>query len=227
VLGLLSGCATGRPYVDRSLLNDRLPERSQAVADRYTVGCPDVLAVAVADRPDLSVQERVGPDGRIAVGALGRLRVEGRTPPEVAGAVAELAGVPPAQVSVQVAEFHSQQLYLCGQGIGMQRAVPYQGEETVLDLLQRIGGIKPGAAPEDLYVVRSRLAVGERPEVFHVDLHAILMKHDERSNVRLQPCDEICVGEMRRSYLKKCVPPWLRPLYEALCGMKPESGAAR
>ena len=45
----------------------------------------------------------------------------------------------------------------------------------MLDLLQRVGGIAPGAAPQDVYVVRSHLGEG-RPEVFHVDLDAIVLR---------------------------------------------------
>jgi protein involved in polysaccharide export with SLBB domain len=123
-------------------------------------------------------------------------------------------------VHVRIAEFRSQQLFLVGQVVGLQRAVPYQGPETVLELLQRAGGITPGASPEDVDVVRSRLAEGKQPEVFHVDLRAIVLRHDAQTNLRLQPFDQVFVGESEESCLGKCMPPWLRPLYEAVCGLR-------
>jgi protein involved in polysaccharide export with SLBB domain len=101
-----------------------------------------------------------------------------------------------------------------------QRAVPYRGPETVLDLLQRVGGITPGAAPSDVHVIRSRLAENKPPEVFHIDLQAIVMNQDQSTNLRLQPFDQVFVGEAKRSSLEKCIPPCLRPVYEKLCGIR-------
>ena len=104
--------------------------------------------------------------------------------------------------------------------------MPYQGPETVLDLLQRVGGLSPSAAPTDVQVVRAHVADGKTPEVFHVDLAAIVVKHDQQSNVRLLPFDQVYVGQSRRSTYVPALPPWLRPLYHALCGMwRPKDGA--
>jgi protein involved in polysaccharide export with SLBB domain len=208
--------------VEKGLMSDRGgTARNEGVAEHYLIGCPDVLEVTVAARPDLSRHCKVGPDGRIDLGELGRPRVQGRTVPEVARVVADALALPPEYVDVGVAEFKSQCLYLFGEVNGLQRSVPYRGQETVVDLLQRVGGITAGAAPEEVYVVRSRVLDGQRPEVFHVDLRAIVMKHDEKTNVRLQPFDQVYVGATRRARLEKCLPPWLRPLFHALCGQFP------
>src|SRR5262249_18024366 len=150
----------------------------------YAVACPDTLELAVVGRPELTGRHAVGPDGCIALDGLGRLRVEGRGTAEIARHVATVAGVGPEAVRVRVADFESQQVYLVGQVVGLQRAVAYQGPETVLELLRRVGGITPGAAPEDVYVVRSRLAEGKQPEVFRINLRAIVLEHDPRTNVR-------------------------------------------
>src|SRR6202022_2652302 len=145
--------------------------------------------------------------------------VEGRTPPEVARLIASETGQPPGDVEVRVAEFRSQHVFLFGQIVGWQRAVPYQGQETVLDLLQRVGGITPGAAPGDVYVVRSHIAQGRAPEVFRIDLRAIVMDRDARTNLRLRPFDRVYVGESRSLDVEKCIPPCFRPFYELLCGL--------
>jgi protein involved in polysaccharide export with SLBB domain len=219
LFGLLAGCAT-TPTLDRALRAPNDPAAERRAAEGYTVACPDALDLSVPGRPDLTGREVVGPDGCIALGGLGRLRVEGHGTAEIGQNVAAVAGVPPAAVRVRVADFQSQQLYLVGQVAGLQRAVPYQGPETVLDLLRRVGGLTAGAAPEDVYVVRSRLAEGKQPEVFRVNLRAIVLRHDPQTNISLQPFDQVFVGESGQSCLCRCVPPWLRPLYEALCGMR-------
>jgi protein involved in polysaccharide export with SLBB domain len=224
----LAGCASDRAHVDRSLMADRsTTTRNEGVAEHYAVGCPDVLEVSVPDRPELSGRHTVGPDGRIGLEALGRPRVEGHTPPEIARLVADALGVPEGQVRVRVADYQSQEVYLFGQVSGLQRAVPYQGQETVLDLLQRIGGITPGAAPEDVYVIRTRVAEGQRPEFIHVDLHGIVLNHDQHTNLRVQPFDQIHVGETRQARVERCIPPWLRPLYRALWDTRAQESGIR
>src|SRR5438552_3184507 len=130
------------------------------------------------------------------------------------------AGLSPEGVRVRLADFKSQQIYLFGPGAGVQRTVAYQGPETVLDLLQRTGGIAPGAAPGEVYVVRSHVADGKPPEVFHIQLQAIVRSQDERTNLRLQPFDQLHIGESRRSSLVKCFPRWLQPMYESMCGLR-------
>lgn len=191
-----------------------------AATHDYVVHCPDVLTIHVAGRPDLSGAKVIGTDGRVELGTLGRLRVEGKDVADIGLLVAQVACISPRHVTVSVAECKSQQIYLFGQVIGLQRAVPYQGQQTVVDLLQRVGGITAGAATNDVYVVRPHLGDGKQPEVFHIDLKSILAHTDEHTNIQIQPFDEIYVGETRHSRLEKCIPRWLRPVYESLCGLR-------
>jgi protein involved in polysaccharide export with SLBB domain len=224
LLALLAGggCVSTQPHVDKDLMAERGgPARNEGMAEGYALGCPDVLELAVGGHPELSHRYTVGADGRIDLDNLGQPRVEGRTAPEVARAVADALALPPQYVEARVVEYKSQCLYLFGEVNGLQRSVPYRGPETVLDLLQRVGGITPGAAPEEVYVLRSRVSEGQRPEVFHVDLQAIVEKHDAKTNVRLQPFDQVHIGATRRARLEKCIPPWLRPIFHALCGQFP------
>jgi len=220
-LGLMAGCASSRPQVNKSLMNERGSQaRNVGIAERYTVGSPDELEITVVSEPELSFLRVIGPDGRIDLGKLGKPRVEGYTVSEIAKLLADKLRVPVQHVGVSVVEYRSQVIYLFGEVSGLQRAVPYQGQETVLDLLQRTGGITPGAAPERVFVVRSRVTDGERPEVFHVDLNAIVTNRDERSNVRLQPFDQVHVGESSQCRFEKCLPRWLRPFFRAFCGTR-------
>jgi polysaccharide biosynthesis/export protein len=210
---LLAGCATDRAAVERNLLGQNVIHQNEAIAQHYCVGCPDVLTLAVDERPEFAGRYPIGPDGRIDLGDYGNPRVEGRTIPEITAALAEEFGVTQASVDLRIAEHRSQHLLLFGEVIGWQRSVPYQGQETVLDLLRRVGGITAGAEPTDVYVVRPHLGESQRPEVIHVDLHAIVVKGDPRTNVRLLPFDQIYVGETRRCQIERAIPPWLRGVY--------------
>jgi protein involved in polysaccharide export with SLBB domain len=227
-LGLLPGCMTQQPSVDRALAANRHAAGFDAeTSEGYCLRCPDVVDVTVDGRPDLSGKRAVGQDGRINVLAGDRVRIEGRTPADSVRLVAAEANMQPYQVQVHVAEFNSQQIYLFGPGVGVQRAVPYEGPETVVELLQRTGAVSTGAAPNNIYIVRPRVAEGQPPEVFPIHLRAILSKKNEQSNVRLQPYDQVYIGETWQSSLAKCIPPCLRPLYDSLCGLRRPNAAAK
>jgi polysaccharide export outer membrane protein len=221
VVCLLAGCAQSRPHLDQAVKADRGgAARNAGVPEQYLVRCPDVLEITVADRPDLSTTVTIGPDGRLDLDLLGRPRVEGQTPAEVAAFVAIATAVPPDSVQVHIVEYNSQQIYLFGEVIGLPRAVPYHGPETVLDLLQRVGGVTAGAASGDVHVIRAHVADGRNPEDFHIDLKAITLHKDEGTNVRLQPFDQVYVGPTRGAVIDRCMPPWLRPMYQSLVGMR-------
>jgi protein involved in polysaccharide export with SLBB domain len=212
------GCAhkaQERHDVFKNLMSDRVAlDRKNGVEGHYQVGCPDRLEIVVAGR--WKIQSTVGADGRINLGEHGQPRVEGRSERQIAEMIASDFGVAPAAIHVKVLDYCSQQLFLFGQVVGWQRSVPYKGQETVLDLLQRVGGINPGAEPSEVYVVRTHLADGGRPEICHVDLHAIVVDHNQKTNLRLLPNDQIYVGETRQALVERAIPPWFRPVYQAL-----------
>ncbi len=214
------GCAGQRPWVDRALMAEPTPQANlNSTAAEYLISCPDRVEIKVSGRPELSRTQEVAGDGRIIATNGERVRVEGLSSTEAARRFASTCQLGPDQVSITVTDYRSQKLYLIGQVAGEQRTVPYQGPETVLDVLQRVGGVKPGAAPDEVYVVRSRIAEGKQPEVFHVRLREILVQHNDSSNVRLQPQDQIYVGETNRSVLSHYLPPWLKPVFDSLWGM--------
>ena len=206
---LCAGCACD-PRINAALGHLPPHDGPQPPEVAYAIACPDVLEVTVRGRSDLSGPLAVDPDGRLAPGPLPRLEVEGATPQEITVRVAEVLSVSRSEVRVRVAEYQSRHLFLFGQVHGLRHAVPYQGPETVTELLHRAGGLTPGAALSEVHVVRPNVAAGKRPEVFPIDLEAILLKHDRRSDLTLEPGDQVYVGETLRSSWGRCLPPWLR-----------------
>ncbi len=211
LLALLCGCLSNREQIEQALLAHRPPPaHSLQIASLYRARCPDLLQIDVASLPRYSGPHRIGPDGRIDLGDAGRPQVDGETAPEIVRVVAESVGVPPQKVHVSVAEHNSQFLYLFGQSAGSQRVVAYQGPETVLDLLHRAGGLPKGSAVGEITVIRPHVAEGTPPEVFHIDLAAIVLRKDPETNILLEPFDQVHIGQSRRSYFHDCLPPWLR-----------------
>lgn len=222
LLVVLGGCVSNRGQITQGVLARRLSSAySRQIASTYQVRCPDVLEVDIAGLPQYSGPKRIGADGRIDLGNAGQPRIDGETTPEIVRTVANAIGIPPDQIHVAVAEYNSQYLYLFGPTDGIQRAVPYHGPESVLDLLRRVGGLPSSAAVRDILVIRPHVAEGKRPEVFHIDLAAIVLQNDPETNILLEPFDQVHIGQSRRAFVSDCLPPWLRLVYDRLCGMKP------
>ena len=154
--------------------------------------------------------------------SLGRPRVQGLTLDEIRRLVAEAGQLAPDQVAISLADPRSARVYVSGPVNATTRAVPYRGAEPVLDFLVRVGAIQRAATNVNrVYVVRPNVAVGEKADVFHVDVDAVSLDNDQLTNIALQPGDQVYVGETRRSSFSRLVPSWLRPLYRSLVGLLP------
>jgi polysaccharide biosynthesis/export protein len=211
LLAFVSGCVTNRGQIEQAVrARTPPPTHVRQLAASYQVRCPDVLQVDIAALPHYSGAKRIEPDGRIDLGDAGRPQVDNETTPEIVRTVAESLGLPQEQVHVAVAEYNSQYLYVFGPVGDNQRAISYHGRETVLDLLHRAGGLSSSAALRDITVIRPHIAEGKRPEVFHIDLSAIVLHNDAETNILLEPFDQVHIGQSRRSCFYDCLPPWLR-----------------
>jgi protein involved in polysaccharide export with SLBB domain len=199
-----------------------LPDRPLNPAEIYTLACPDVIEVIFADRPQLGPLTRIQADGCIDLGKWGTVHVEGDTAEEAAARIAEHLQIPINRVQVQVAEYNSRQVFLFGPVNGEPRVVDYRGPETVLELLQRAGGLSADAMPDAVYVVRAQLGEGIPAETLTVDLEAIQRRNDDRTNIHVQPLDSIYVGEKPRSLIGRAVPALFKPLYESLVDLIPQ-----
>jgi len=192
-LACLAGCQTPRAEPPAASPAGPPVLQTAAVSPDYAVVFPDILELDVAGRPECSGARLVYPDGRIDLGPFGMVFAEGSTAAELTRRVADAAGVPAQHVSCRVAAARSRSVFLLGPGADHPRAVPYTGPERVTDLLRRAAGLAPGAEPTDVRVVRRNVARGAPTETFRVDLAAV-RRGDERTNVVLEPNDEVHVS---------------------------------
>lgn len=188
----------------------------------YQVGCPDVLEVVFRDRPDWDAIAVVNVDGRLPLEQPGNPRVEGLTLEQIRDDLAVLAGCAPERVSVALAAARSGRVVVYGPVRGRARAVPYQGPEPVIDFLKRVGGLPPGSKLNQVYVVRPNVAAATRPQVFRVDVAAVLVDGDNRTNIPLQSDDQVYVGETKQSSLSRLMPDWLGTVYRRATGLLPD-----
>ena len=220
----IAGCSDAK-FIHRTCPQ---PADPKAAADTpapdaaYRIGCPDVLEIAFADRPEWDALASVDLDGRLPLEEPGSPRVEGLTLEQVREELARLGGVSAERVSVQLAAPRSAHVYLHGPIRGRTRAVPYQGPEPVIDFLNRVGGLPPGSRLSQVYVVRPNVAIGGRPEVFRVNVPAVLLDNDPATNLPLRPYDQVYVGETRGSSFSRVLPAWLGPSYRQFTGLLPD-----
>lgn len=219
VIGLV-GC--------ESLRTQRLPtpENTSAVIANppvYRVGCPDVLLLTFTVRPDWDSLTSVDVDGTLPLPeSLGRLRVQGLTLEEIRDLVAQAGNVKPETVAISLEDARSSRIYITGPVNATTRTIPFRGPEPVLDFLVRIGAIQKGCTNLNrVYVVRPNISAGEKADVFHVDVDAVALDGEQKTNIVIQPNDHIYVGETHRSSFSRLLPAWLRPFYRSLVGLMP------
>jgi protein involved in polysaccharide export with SLBB domain len=224
---LLSGCVSTsrRDEVAKALGSGaRAPAaREVTVEESYRLACPDVVEIAVAGSPQSSGKFVLNAEGRIALEEMHNPRVEGETAGSLAKRVAVELGVSEDQVTCRVVRHESRAIFVHGAITGGDRAIPYRGTENLVSFLRRCGGLAPAADVRDVHLVRGNVASGGRPQVFTIDLEAILVRGEPTTNVLLQPYDEIYIGARPRAMIGDAMPDLLRPLYRAFCKAFPNA----
>ena len=149
-----------------ALLSLSTPQTVSPPAAEYLVGPHDVLSVVVFGEEDLKKTISLDADGTFDFPYIGRVKAGGLTARSIAEEVSRRLKnyyVNP-QVSVEVAKFRSQNIFVFGQ-VHAPGQYPLSGNMSVMQALAAAGSPTPGAAA---YVVVSRPAGSEprltRPE---------------------------------------------------------------
>jgi polysaccharide export outer membrane protein len=226
VIAVFAGCSNPNTQFLRRTCPPPADPKAAAEAPapsvEYQVGCPDVLEVTFREHPEWDAVAVVDVDGRLPLDQPGNPRVDGRTLQQIRADLAALAGCEPESVQVSLAAPRSARVVVYGPVRGRARAVPYQGPEPVLDFLKRVGGLPPGSKLNQVYVVRPNVAAATQPQVFRVNVPAVLVDGDSRTNIPLQPDDQVYVGETRQSSLSRVMPDWLGTVYRRVTGLLPD-----
>lgn len=213
----LVGCSRSREQLHRELTSAQPPALVRDLDAHYVIRCPDVLDVSILGRSG-SARCPVRADGRIVVD--GRAyHVSGQTAPRAAAQLARDLNLSETAVRVRVSQHNSQHLFLVGPFESGRQRVSYRGPETVTELLRRVG-LDTNAELTEVSVLRAHVADGKPPEVFYVDLHAILIGRDTQTNIHLEPSDHVHIGQRRPFHVASCLPPVMRPMYEAIFGVE-------
>lgn len=182
------------------------PEAAPANLPAQRIGANDLIAIAVYDAPELTRTVRVGADGFIRLPMLKRrVKAEGLMPGELESSIAsallaEQLIVDPF-VTVTIAEYNSRPISVAG---AVRQPLTFQAAEpvTLLEALNRAGGLAPEAGPE---ILVSRAQSGPDGTVTSL-VQRILVKGlinaaDPTLNVSLIGGEEIRVPEVGKVYV--------------------------
>lgn len=206
---LAGGCCTprGEPTTTKS---KSVAPAAPAVAADYTAVFSDELDLQVGNCPDCPKHVTVRPDGRISLANYGEVFAEGRTAIEIGQMVACATGARPENVHCQVTPARGRVVHVLGPGVSKPQTVTYTGPERVADVLKRAGNVAVDADQTNVTVVRRNVARGKPTETFPVNLTAI--RHgDQRTNIVLEPNDEIHIPEGHGVLLASFLPDVRKP----------------
>ena len=162
----------------------------------YRIGPLDSLEIFVWRNEDLSRTVTVRPDGRITVPLVEDLYAAGRTPTELASDIEKQLAeyVQDPLVTVIVGGFNGpfdQQIRVVGQA-QEPRAISYQDDMTLLDVIIRVGGLTERADGDSSTLVRS--SNGEVQE-YRVRIDRLIRDGDISANVPVLPGDVLIIPE--------------------------------
>ena len=169
----------------------------------YVVGAEDVLEITVSGQNDLTRRVTVSPDGTFMFPFVGSVSAAGLTPNEVETRLRDLLEkdylVDP-QLSVRVAEYRSQRVYLFGEIQKPGIYVLTERQPKLLDIVSAAGGLAARAGREAIIVPVSTAKGGVTPasegdRTIRVNLRKLL-EGDAAENVTLRNGDTIYISKL-------------------------------
>lgn len=164
----------------------------------YRIGPGDMLNVYVWNRPELTVNVPVRPDGNISTPLVENMAAAGKTPSQLARDVEKVLSefVRTPTVNIIVTSFvgtYADQVRVVGQAANPQ-ALPYRSGMTLLDVMIAVGGLGEFAAGNRAKIVRR---AGGKAHEMPVRLKDLLNDGDIRANVEMMPGDVLIIPESR------------------------------
>ena len=191
-VSVLLGCATRELRVQEYRLASDIPNPAQPSEEFYLIGPGDGLGINVWKEPTLSGSVKVRPDGYVTLPLINELQVSGMTTANLRKLLEEKYKeftVDPF-VTIRIEGIASAEVFMVGQ-VGKPGAFPLVGNETILQLLTRAGGLSVFADRSNIRVVRREK---DKITEYVIDYDAIL-KGDLRQDILLRPGDRIIVPE--------------------------------
>jgi polysaccharide export outer membrane protein len=183
-------CGTKELRVQQYQLPADTPDPAKPPDEFYVIGPGDALEIVVWKEPTLSGPVKVRPDGFITLPLINEVQAVGMTTGQLRKILEDKYRefVASPFVTIRVAGITSSEIFLIGQ-VNKAGAYPATGNDTVLQLLTRAGGLTIFADRHDIKIVRR---AGGKVTEYIVDYDAIV-KGDLKQDILLRPGDRIIV----------------------------------
>lgn len=187
---MIASCATKQLRVSEYRVAPETPNPAKPPEEFYVVGAGDVIGVNVWKEPSLSGAVKVRPDGYITLPLVNEVQVVGLTTSQLRKLLEEKYKefTTDPFVTIRIEAIASTEVFLVGEVV---RTGAYQlnGNETILQVLSRVGGLGVFADRSNIKVVRRE---GDKITQYVVDYDAII-KGDLKQDILLRPGDRIIV----------------------------------
>ena len=190
ILEMVSACSTKELRVQEFKLAADTPNPNKPPEEFYVIGAGDSINVNVWKEPTLGGGVKVRPDGFITLPLINEVQVAGLSTARLRSILEDKYKEYTVEpfVTIRVEGIASSEVFLMGQVV-KPGAYPLAGNDTLLQLLTRAGGLGIFAERSNLRVVRREDA---KLTEFVVDYDAIL-KGDLKQDILLRPGDRIIV----------------------------------
>jgi len=162
---------------------------SAAVGSRpFTVGIEDQLRIVVWGEPDLTVNTKVRPDGKITIPLINDVDVEGKTPEEIRVVIANRLNefVRDPHVTVIVEQINSFRIYFVGE-VNTKGAVQLYRPTRVLQAIAMAGG-PTEFSKNSITLLREEGGYEKR---IPIDYRKLLAGTPGQENIYLKPGDTL------------------------------------
>jgi polysaccharide export outer membrane protein len=167
-----------------------VPNPAKPSEEFYQIGPGDSLGILLWKEPALSGAVKVRPDGYVTLPLVNEVQVTGLTTADLRKVLEEKYKqyITDPFVSIRVEGISSVEVFLVGQ-VTKPGAYPLSGNESLLQILTRAGGLTIFADRDEIRVVRRE---GVKIREYVVDYDAIV-KGDLKQDILLRPGDRIIV----------------------------------
>lgn len=186
-----AGCATKELRIQEYRISPDTPDPASPPEEFYVIGYGDSISIQVWKEPTMSGTVVVRPDGYVTLPLLNEVQIVGLTTGQLRKLLEqkykEFTTDP--FVTISVGGIASAEVFLIGPGTGKNGAFPLRGNESLLQLITRTGGLGIFADRSNIRVIRRE---GAKLTEYIVDYDAII-KGDLKQDLLLRPGDRIVI----------------------------------
>ena len=187
----LAGCSTKELRIQEFRISPDTPDPANPPEEFYVIGYGDSVSVQVWKEPTLSGTVTVRPDGYVTLPLLNEVQIVGLTTGQLRKLLEqkykEFTTDP--FVTISVGGIASAEVFLIGPGTGKNGAFSLRGNESILQLITRTGGLGIFADRSNIRVIRRE---GAKITEYTVDYDAII-RGDLKQDLLLRPGDRIII----------------------------------